>query len=113
MVQIINQMFSQKEKHLQLILIIYCPQFQEGARFSTISEVFLLFYFEGFPRVLKDRHLSRKPMPTQKLSNSFHTKHFADFRKQIPTIAHAVNSVSGLALDFGHGLALDFGLDKI
>jgi hypothetical protein len=23
-----------------------------------------------------------------------------------------VNSVSGLALDFGHGLALDFGLHK-
>ena len=28
-------------------------------------------------------------------------------------LAHAVNSVSGLALDFGHGLALGFGLDKI
>jgi hypothetical protein len=27
----------------------------------------------------------------------------------IVILAHAVNSVSGLAFDFGHGLALDFG----
>ena len=36
-----------------------------------------------------------------------------DYRKQINILAHAVNSVSGLAFDFGHGLALDFGLDNI
>jgi hypothetical protein len=31
----------------------------------------------------------------------------------LTTLEHAVNSVSGLALDFCHGLALDFGLDNI
>jgi hypothetical protein len=31
-----------------------------------------------------------------------------DYTKQITCLAHAVNSVSGLALDFGHRLALDF-----
>jgi hypothetical protein len=36
-----------------------------------------------------------------------------DYRKQITILAHAVNSVSGLALDFGLGLALDLGLDNI
>jgi hypothetical protein len=36
-----------------------------------------------------------------------------DYRKQITTLAHAVNSISGLALDFGRCLALDFGLDNI
>jgi hypothetical protein len=36
-----------------------------------------------------------------------------DYREQIAIFAHAVNSVSGLALDFGHGLALDLGLDSI
>jgi hypothetical protein len=36
-----------------------------------------------------------------------------DDRKEITILAHAVNSVSGLALDFGHGLALDFGLENI
>ena len=35
-----------------------------------------------------------------------------DYKKQIPILAHAGNSVSGLALDFDHGLALDFGLDN-
>ena len=30
-----------------------------------------------------------------------------DYRKQIPILAHAMNSVSGLASDFGYGLALD------
>jgi hypothetical protein len=28
-----------------------------------------------------------------------------DYRKQFAKLAHAVNSVFGLALDFGHGLA--------
>jgi hypothetical protein len=32
-----------------------------------------------------------------------------DYRKLVPILAHCVNSVSGLALDFGYGLALDFG----
>ena len=32
-----------------------------------------------------------------------------DYKKEIPILAHVVNSVPGLALDFGHGLALDFG----
>ena len=36
-----------------------------------------------------------------------------DYRKQIPIVAHAVNSVSSLILDFDHGLYLDFGLDQI
>jgi hypothetical protein len=36
-----------------------------------------------------------------------------DYRKEITILAHAVNSVSGLSLDFGHGLVLDFGLDNI
>ena len=36
-----------------------------------------------------------------------------DYRIQITTIAYALNSVSAFALDFGHGLALDFGLDYI
>ena len=37
----------------------------------------------------------------------------SDYGKQIITIAHAVNSVSGLALVFCYDLALDFGLDYI
>jgi hypothetical protein len=36
-----------------------------------------------------------------------------DYRKVVPILAHGVHSVSGLALDFGHGLALDFGLDHM
>jgi hypothetical protein len=36
-----------------------------------------------------------------------------DYRKHIPILAHAGNSVSRLALDFDHGSALDFGLDNI
>jgi hypothetical protein len=34
-----------------------------------------------------------------------------DFRKMVSILAHCVNSVSSLALDFGYGLAFDFGLD--
>ena len=34
-----------------------------------------------------------------------------DYRKLVSILAHCVNSVSGLALDFGNRLALDFGLD--
>jgi hypothetical protein len=33
--------------------------------------------------------------------------------KQISSLAHAVNSVSGLDLNFGHGLSLDFNIDNI
>ena len=36
-----------------------------------------------------------------------------DYRKLIPIFAHGVNSVSVLALHFGHGIALDFGLDHM
>ena len=36
-----------------------------------------------------------------------------DYRKVVHILAHGVHSVSGLALDFGHGLALDFGLDHM
>ena len=36
-----------------------------------------------------------------------------DDRKLVCILAHCVNSVSGLALDFGYGLALGFGLDSI
>ena len=36
-----------------------------------------------------------------------------DCRKQITTTAHSVNSVSSLALDFGHDLALDFEINYI
>ena len=36
-----------------------------------------------------------------------------DYRILVPILAHGVHSVSGLALDFGHGLALDFGLDHM
>ena len=34
-----------------------------------------------------------------------------DYLKLFSISAHCVNSVSGLALYFGYGLALDFGLD--
>ena len=30
------------------------------------------------------------------------------YRKLVPILGHGVNSVSGLDLDFGHGLVLDF-----
>ena len=36
---------------------------------------------------------------------SCHWSSVIDYRKQITTIAHAVNSVSGLALAFGYDLA--------
>ena len=36
-----------------------------------------------------------------------------DYRKQIPIVAHAVNSVSDFVLIFGHGLSSVFGLDDI
>ena len=34
-----------------------------------------------------------------------------DHREIVPILAHGLNPVPGLALDFGHGLALDFVLD--
>ena len=36
-----------------------------------------------------------------------------DYRILVPILAHGVHSVSGLALDFGHGLVLHFGLDHM
>ena len=36
-----------------------------------------------------------------------------DYRKLVPILAHCVNTVSSLALDFGYGLALDIGLDHM
>ena len=32
-----------------------------------------------------------------------------DYSNLVSILAHCVNSVSGLALDFGYGLAIDFG----